>query len=1783
MSWSNGQRAWLVVWLVSAALGHAQPVEDVPWVRITAPTEFRIEAPGVTQVEAKADFGGQAIERVEFAVDGEVKFTDDTEPFVFEWQNRRVGKFVITATAQGADGEAVESPGVEFEVVPRRRADETVLIAKGSRWRYLDTGEPPGENWIDGEFDDSLWLEGPAQLGYGEGDEATRIRFGDDPRNKHITTWFRRAIVVDDPGRLDALKLQLQSDDGAVVYVNGHEVVRFNLPEGEISPETTTLRSGDPGFLPYDLNPDELEDGENLIAVEVHQSRPNSSDVSFDLELIGIEPEETNSRPFVALSLAADDLLIALGRTWSIVADAFDLDGQIDRVEFYAGEERLGQAQQEPFKLDWTPAAVGAISLTAVAWDDEGASTRSEPEKVTVGADTGTPSIAAIHPVPDRVTQLTEVTVTFSKSVLGVDAADLLINGQPALAVDSVGENGDAWRFIFAEPTYGTVAVSWAAEHGITDRYTPPQGFDTTQATAGWKYDFVDIVPPWLAESHPSAGGTVSALQEVQVTFSEPVTGVGAADLLLGQAPAQSVSGEGAGPYRFHFSPQPEGAVSVAWAAGHQIRDLSGNAFSGGSWEVRVDSDFSDVVINEIMYHPASEDDREEYIELLNRDTRPVNLKGWRLARGVQFEFPDVVLPANGLLVVAADPVVFAEKYPQAKPAIGGWSGRLSNSSEALVLEDAGGREADRVAYADEGDWALRVRGPEDRGFHGWRWEALHDGEGRSLELINPRLPNEAGQNWAASEIENGTPGQPNSVRQVNSAPLIVEAAHFPIVPRSSDPVRVSARVVALPLAKPKVLLQFRDATSEEPGAFQSIPMRDDGRAGDALAGDVFFTAEILPQPSGTVVEFYLSASDALGQARTWPAPARQLDGTLGQAANAVYLVDDSPIEAGPLYRVVMTGPELRDRERITSGSRSDARMNATFISRDENGTTCRYLVGVRNRGNGSRGRKPSNFRIHFRSDAPWQGQTDLNLNGQFSWLQHIGSVLSLKSGVAAARAWPVRVRLNQNDPTEAGPAGWSFGFYAAHEVLDSRWAEVHFPADNGGNLYRARRNIAPSGFNYRGEEPDSYRNTWFKSTNTAEDDWSDLIEMLGVIDSEEELSLDRVPEVIDVEQWLTHFALMALLNNSESSLNTGFNDDYCFYRGVDDSRFLLVAYDTDTILGKGDTGSSPGATFFGAARIPVLNRFLRHPEIEPQYRRTLTHLLNTVFSEGEFDAQLDRSLGHYVPENVRDEMKAWMANRRRAAAELLGEEPAEPDGRRLVALDHEWRFEHSGNEPAEDWFAIDFDDSDWASGPGPLGHEDDKLEVPVRTPVDYERGKVTYYFRATFELPEDAVAATARVTHFVDDGAVFYLNGEEFGDRFRMPADGGIDFEMLAANGGDARRNSFPFDPALLNAGENTLAVEVHQASRSSSDVVFGLQLTLEDEPGPTGKPEIVVQLNEVAAQADGTGWVELFNPGASEVSVGGLQLTDDPAKPARWTIPEAATIAPGGFYRFTLPVALPLVEGRLFLVDQTDGILDSLGFGRLPLGYALGRVPDGSPAWALTTPTPSEPNAAAPLGNPLGLRINEWMASRRNGPDWLELFNSEPRPVALFGLTMSDRLAQRGLDPFPPLTFLEGNGYWQLVADAGLAKRADQLGFKLRRSGETIVLATPNGVLIDAVEFGQQQRDVSEGRYPDGAVQIVSFDGTPTPGQPNRLAKPVDDGRELQLQITRREGGLRLLLLGPERLQVELQSNDALGQAEWKPVFAVTLVDGQAEWLLPAQDSVQQYYRLLVLPDGE
>ena len=178
-------------------------------------------------------------------------------------------------------------------IVTPSLATNTTLIPTGAVWRYLDTGVDPGMTWTQPDFNDGSWRIGRAILGYNNDNEATVVRFGPDPANKYTTYWFRRSFVADDHNTFNSLTLRLLRDDGAAVYLNGTEVFRNNLPSGPLSP--ATLASGAIGgadetnYATGVVSLASLRAGTNMVAVEVHQSATNSSDLSFDLELRGVQ------------------------------------------------------------------------------------------------------------------------------------------------------------------------------------------------------------------------------------------------------------------------------------------------------------------------------------------------------------------------------------------------------------------------------------------------------------------------------------------------------------------------------------------------------------------------------------------------------------------------------------------------------------------------------------------------------------------------------------------------------------------------------------------------------------------------------------------------------------------------------------------------------------------------------------------------------------------------------------------------------------------------------------------------------------------------------------------------------------------------------------------------------------------------------------------------------------------------------------------------------------------------------------------------------------------------------------------------------------------------------------------------------------------------------------------------------------------------------------------------------------------------------------------------------
>jgi len=163
------------------------------------------------------------------------------------------------------------------------------LIEVSSNWKFCDRGEELPSAWKTIDYDEANWQEGKGQFGYGDEDENTVISFGDDEENKHPTTYFRKLFNIEDPSQFNQLYVQVLRDDGAVGYLNGVEIFRTNMPEGEIKFGTFAKDAASGGeediFNLYEVDPSLLRKGKNVLAVEIHQAYASSSDISFDLQL----------------------------------------------------------------------------------------------------------------------------------------------------------------------------------------------------------------------------------------------------------------------------------------------------------------------------------------------------------------------------------------------------------------------------------------------------------------------------------------------------------------------------------------------------------------------------------------------------------------------------------------------------------------------------------------------------------------------------------------------------------------------------------------------------------------------------------------------------------------------------------------------------------------------------------------------------------------------------------------------------------------------------------------------------------------------------------------------------------------------------------------------------------------------------------------------------------------------------------------------------------------------------------------------------------------------------------------------------------------------------------------------------------------------------------------------------------------------------------------------------------------------------------------------------------
>ncbi|MGC6464678.1 MAG: lamin tail domain-containing protein [Akkermansiaceae bacterium] len=392
--------------------------------------------------------------------------------------------------------------------------------------------------------------------------------------------------------------------------------------------------------------------------------------------------------------------------------------------------------------------------------------------------------------------------------------------------------------------------------------------------------------------------------------------------------------------------------------------------------------------------------------------------------------------------------------------------------------------------------------------------------------------------------------------------------------------------------------------------------------------------------------------------------------------------------------------------------------------------------------------------------------------------------------------------------------------------------------------------------------------------------------------------------------------------------------------------------------------------------------------------------------------------------DRLNDDYRNWTASTSRGgtpgSGEIVEAEESYPNpevnlstGIPFVNYGDIWKVEDSGTDLGKAWKEVLYDDSGWDDVPGIYGEESTTGGIPnppglSSGPNPYLRSTITYYFRKEFNY-SGAVGAGVNITidQVVDDAAGYWLNGQWIGGTGGLTASSTYATtsnttvtnasEQLAAVTGNG---------SALVSGTNVLAVEVHQTSTNSSDLVFGARFNISAPSAPS------VVINEVLPAGVGTGFVEFFNPTGSMINLGGYYLSDDPGNLTKFQIPGTLNLPPSGiasvgYTESSLTVGSPTV---VYLTDPNGTTVVNAINTAMPLdGRSLGRKPDGVGSWFLfTNPTRDSANSSASAGSLANiLTLSEIAFSP--GTDnalFVELYNAGSASLNLSGLFVASAL---------------------------------------------------------------------------------------------------------------------------------------------------------------------------------
>jgi hypothetical protein len=370
-------------------------------------------------------------------------------------------------------------------------------------------------------------------------------------------------------------------------------------------------------------------------------------------------------------------------------------------------------------------------------------------------------------------------------------------------------------------------------------------------------------------------------------------------------------------------------------------------------------------------------------------------------------------------------------------------------------------------------------------------------------------------------------------------------------------------------------------------------------------------------------------------------------------------------------------------------------------------------------------------------------------------------------------------------------------------------------------------------------------------------------------------------------------------------------------------------------------------------------------------------------------------------------------------------------------------------------------------------------------------------------------------------------------------------------------------------------------------------------------------VQRENLTGPSDNFGerepWIELYNSGTNTISLDGFYLGTNYSNPTQWAFPTNADIAPGQLLVIWLDGQPEQTNGSILhtdfrlnpdsssialsrFVNGQPQIVDYLNFDSFPANQSYGDIPDGQPFFrqAMFYVSPGATNNS--VFPSVTISINEWMAENQGGlinpatgkyDDWFELYNPTAVPANLSGFYLTDALNNPLQYQIPAGFQVPANGFLLVWADdktsANTNTAALHVPFKLSKSGEEIGLFAPDGSSIDAIVFGAQTANVSEGRYPDaGALRI--FMPIASPGNANILP-PASGPPSVSGFAFQPDGSCLLTFDASPGHTYRLEFKDELDETNWRPLGANQFATGATQFFSDTPNEPQRFYRVVLV----